>query len=693
MSSNMQEARWSLHFAWGRAPYTLDLPEVVIGRGEGCSLQIEEPAAADEHARFFVDDDGVVWLESLHADFPTLRNGKTIEGRTRVEDGDFIQIGYAVFTLRAGAMRSARTASSDARTIAGELPEEVRRLMAERDAKNFVVGRGEPTATSTLMMTSSLAEQPAQPPAQSRETQRTIQANVDDLMAAIRKHDAEQKPFTFDSAGMDTVVPEPATPEPATPEPVPAMGTLRGLGPSELASAPTLMVERPVQPTPLEDRAKIRSDPALDLPSESTMIAPSRDWSEQEVTGRTRPRTYSQPEYTPLPEPMPPVASIPDLGSLVAAAMTSDPLAFADDTDRTPRVSSDNPLASAPTQMLNAVESPRVGPVREPAFQEKKTELPTEVPLPQREPQRTPSVIAAIEEAPAATPVAPAAPGDEASYVAPQKGMFGSFSRALDFFQQMFVMARREPALRKPMMQNLVVATLLSVAISALLFVVRSAGAQNGILFLGVTILYFVDYQCNALTAALINDYVTTGRVDVAASQAKVQKARAGIMVFAAISAVLDLGTTYARERRDVVSRILLGIVRSIWTTATYVILPAMVIEGVSFKDALLASKQRMERDPTGVGAGIVALSMVSYIIGAIVFSLAFTFDRVGSRLHPAFGMVLFFAFVNVYWSVTGWLKIAYSTCFYLWAKRCEELGTSDHATAPMPLRHALDAG
>jgi hypothetical protein len=37
-------------------------------------------------------------------------------------------------------------------------------------------------------------------------------------------------------------------------------------------------------------------------------------------------------------------------------------------------------------------------------------------------------------------------------------------------------------------------------------------------------------------------------------------------------------------------------------------------------------------------------------------------------------------------------MKIAYSTCFYMWARECERAGSQDHALAPLPLRTALDA-
>ncbi len=691
----MAEPRWSLHFAWGRAPYALDLPEVVIGRGDRCTLQIEEPTAADEHARFVVGDDDSVWLESVHADRDTLLNGRTIVGRTQLHDGDFVQIGHAVLTLRATVRRAVRSAP-EARTIAGEMPEEVRQLMAARAAKNFVVGQSEPSTLSTVMMASPLALKTIDAP-NPRDIQQTVQANVDDLMAAVRQHATESRrvsvPEDLSFASVEpTLVPEATKVSDGPP--------LAHGDDSRSHRLPPLQLTTPI---PVASPLPPGGSGPTELPSEPTVIAPPQP---MRTSGGARPRTFSNPELTPLPPITPPTPSIADLGPLVnQVLLQSDPLATSSDpamdveqdTDRNPKMDVDVPLGSAPTMLFPAVKDvpppmpstvssspppsdPQVSSVTAPT---PKVDLPS---------SDAPKVAAPSSAAPTGETAATSSP-DPGPYVAPAKGMFGSFSRALDFFQQMFAYARRDRTLLSPMYRNLTIATIVSVAISGLLFVVRSAGAANGIMVLGLMVLYFIDYQCNALTASLINDYVTTGRADMKVAKARVAKVRSGIMVFAGVSGLLDFFTTYARERSDVVGRILLGIVRSIWTTATYFILPSMVIEGLPFGEAFTASKKKMEVDPTGVGAGIVALSLVSYFIGAIVFPLAFTVSRIGSHLHPAFGMVLFYAMVNVYWAVTGWLKISYSTCFYLWARRCEEAGNTDHANAPLPLRHALDAG
>ncbi len=278
-------------------------------------------------------------------------------------------------------------------------------------------------------------------------------------------------------------------------------------------------------------------------------------------------------------------------------------------------------------------------------------------------------------------------------YVPPaRKGPLGSIGRALDFYAQMFALAKRHRVLLTPLAWDLAITTALSIVLCGIDLLVRSAGATWALLSVGTLALYFIDYACNSLTASLIYEQVTTGRASAAAALPRVRRALPGILMFAAVSAPLDVASTWARERRDAVARILLDVLRRVWSTATYVIMPALVLEGVSFGAALKRSKDLMAQDPTGVGAGVVALSLTSYLVGAVAFFLAWTSFRLFSHVHPALGLFFFFTFVNAFWAVSGWLKIAYSTLFYMWAAECERNRSADAALAPSPLRHALDA-
>ena len=236
----MPEPRWYLHFAWGRAPYVLDLPEVVIGRGEACPLQIDEPAAGEEHARIILDEGELVWLEDLGSGSPTLQNGRPVRGKVQLQEGDFVQIGHSVLTLRgADASRRAPTsAAPDARTMtARDLPPEVKQVLAARDtgaAKNFVVGQHEAGSHEVGPLATLMMESPLFVPEGGRVAQRTVEVNVDDMMAAIRKNAQAAAPEA----------PAPAQPSGTTLHSVRAP-TMLGIGPKELASAPTMIGASP----------------------------------------------------------------------------------------------------------------------------------------------------------------------------------------------------------------------------------------------------------------------------------------------------------------------------------------------------------------------------------------------------------------------------------------------------------------
>ena len=689
----MAAARWSLHFAWGRAPYALDLPEVIIGRGDACSLQIEEPAAGEEHARFTVDEQDRIWLEDLGSGQPTLVNGRAIAGRTRLAENDFVQIGHSVLSLRT-------------QTVAPEVA----------PAPSSAGGM------ATLMMESPLAIQTAERVAvPRRDPQKTVEADAGEILAALRRDP-----------------PPPAAPEPLTTRPTvaaapPDAPTLMAPervrraapGPS-VTQKPTLIgvgVLTPPTPKPGPTSAPTQMLAAVVPPDEPSAAAMSYDTAMptridplgslggptlvgEAVSPPPRPRSSTGADLTPLPAPLPPpMASLPDLRPYVAGASGAGGFGEQTSEQTMPREPGRIPSQPARRVIGDTAEADALGTLP--------TQLPTDLPSEVRA-LRTPSAAQKVPtpsaqlKVQAATSSAqhraqtPAPSGPHKTqppptatlpYAEPQKGAFGSFSRAIDFFQQMFALAGRERTLYKPMIYDIAIATPVSLAIALLLLVIRSANGVYLVMLLGTVALYFIDYACNALTASLIYDYLTAGTADLQLAAGRVRHGLKGVLTFASVSAFLDVASTYARERHDVLSKILLQLLRAIWTTATYVIMPAMIIEGVSFSDAVSRSKKLMDQDPTGVGAGVVALSLCSYFCAAILFPVAFFLMRVGAHVHPIVGVVLFFMVVNAYWAISGWMKIAYSTCFYLWARRCAEAGQPDQTLAPVPLRHALAAG
>jgi hypothetical protein len=230
----------------------------------------------------------------------------------------------------------------------------------------------------------------------------------------------------------------------------------------------------------------------------------------------------------------------------------------------------------------------------------------------------------------------------------------------------------------------------LMLVLAVLLGLTESQGVAYTLLATGVTALYFIDYFCAGLTSSLIYDQVTTGKADFATAKQRAKAAASGILIFAAISAAFDLLASYAQERDDILGKILTSVLYAVWTTATFVVMPAMVLEGLSFGTAFARSKELMKHDPTNVGTGVIGIAAANYVLGGMVFTLAYYAEGALSNLHPIAGAMAFFTLVNVYWAVSGFLKISYFTCFYLWARECEAKQSDSPDLAPAPLAAAL---
>ena len=265
------------------------------------------------------------------------------------------------------------------------------------------------------------------------------------------------------------------------------------------------------------------------------------------------------------------------------------------------------------------------------------------------------------------------------------KRFFGVFTFAFNVLG----MAKSNTTLLKPIAYNLAVATPLAIVLALVYGLVDSPAVDFLVMAVGITGLYFTDYFCNGLTASLIYQQVTGGQVSMDEAVAQTKKVAGGIALFAAISALFDLLVSFT-DRRNLIGKIVAQIVYMVWTTAVYAVMPAMVIEGSTFGQAFSRSKELMKQDPTEVGSGVLGIGLMNWIINGVFFWVAYTGAGVLGNIHPILGGFFFFFVFNAAWAITGYLKITYFTCFYLWAKKCEEQGSADVNLAPEPLAAAL---
>lgn len=264
------------------------------------------------------------------------------------------------------------------------------------------------------------------------------------------------------------------------------------------------------------------------------------------------------------------------------------------------------------------------------------------------------------------------------------------YLKVFKFMFEVFGMAKRNTVLLRPLLINIIVGMIVSVVLAFAFSVVTSELASYIVLSAGLVLLYFIDYFNNGLTVSLIYEQVTTGQANFSTAMARTTKSMPGILTFAAISGLLDLISSYAQERGDVVGKILTRVVYAVWTTATYMVMPTMVIENTGFVAAFGRAKDVMKNDPTQVGAGVIGIGMATWVLGGVCVAGAYGALRFLAPINGILAAFAFFFITNIYWGVSGYIKTTYYTCFYLWAKECETKQSTDYSLAPAPLAAAL---
>ncbi|WCC80111.1 FHA domain-containing protein [Cutibacterium equinum] len=75
---------------------------VTVGRGNDCTLPIDDDYASTRHAEFSPGIDGAWFVEDLASTNGTHVNGERIENPTRLSVGDEVRIGRTVMTVTGG---------------------------------------------------------------------------------------------------------------------------------------------------------------------------------------------------------------------------------------------------------------------------------------------------------------------------------------------------------------------------------------------------------------------------------------------------------------------------------------------------------------------------------------------------------------------------------------------------------------
>jgi len=296
-----------------------------------------------------------------------------------------------------------------------------------------------------------------------------------------------------------------------------------------------------------------------------------------------------------------------------------------------------------------------------------------------------------------------------------------SFSRGWSFLKQAWSMAFKDKDLLKPSVYALVAGMIVSVlgiipiVGAAVLFGDSQFG--NIILFALGAILVFVQfivtYIFSAMTVYLIYGYLAEGDGRMDKAWAIVRRDFFDILMLAAASTAVNLLRSAANRNRGRggigagIARGAANLLQVLWTEASYLILPAMVVDDLNLKDGMGRVLKITRENLLLIGISTVGVRWVTGLIGTV---LGFTGFGIGfaigggltyvtgsinalSIIGIAVGAMVFFAFVMVASVVSSYTSTAYHTCLYLWAREVEKAqvaGQPIRVAAPAPLAAVL---
>ncbi len=301
-----------------------------------------------------------------------------------------------------------------------------------------------------------------------------------------------------------------------------------------------------------------------------------------------------------------------------------------------------------------------------------------------------------------------------------------SLTRGWSFLVQAWQMAFKDNDLIKPSIYSMIVGLIITIIgliplIAVALVFWGGANSFVGeivMVIVGAVLIfihYVVSYIFSGMTVYLIYGYLAEGDGRMDKAWAIVQREFWHIVSLAAASTLVRVVAGSLRNRggrsRGALGGMLTsmfgGLLETLWTEASYLILPAMVIEDANLVDGVKRAAYITKNNLLLIGVSTVgvkwitgAISFVLGLIGLVIgigLGLGITSIANSGTLGIVFGIglgaIIFFVFVMVASVISSYTMTAYNTCLFLWARDVEKAqaqGQPMQVAAPAPLAAVL---
>jgi hypothetical protein len=292
-----------------------------------------------------------------------------------------------------------------------------------------------------------------------------------------------------------------------------------------------------------------------------------------------------------------------------------------------------------------------------------------------------------------------------------------SFRRGFAFLKQSWQMARADPDLIKPTLLALVVGFLVTlvgsipVVVTFVVFGDYGIGRVLGYILGAILIFvqFIVTYVFSAMTIYLIYGYLAEGDGRMDKAWGIVRRDFWDITSLAAVSTGINLLKGFIQGKgRSGVRNMAAGLLDTLWTEASYLILPAMVVEDLNLGDGVKRAAHIIRENLLLVGISTVGVRAVTGLIGFLLGAtgvglglgvslglIALTNQATWATVSGiTLGVLVAGVFILVGVVIGSYTTTAYHTCLYLWARDVERAQSNNltvqSVNPPAPLAAAM---
>lgn len=290
------------------------------------------------------------------------------------------------------------------------------------------------------------------------------------------------------------------------------------------------------------------------------------------------------------------------------------------------------------------------------------------------------------------------------------------FSRGWNFLTQSWKMAATDRDLLKPSIYAILVGFVVSLVGAIPIILSIMLFGMDGLLgrivagFFGILLIfaqYSITYIFSAMTVKLIYDYLTSGDGEMDKAWEMVKRDWLDILTLAAASTLVNMIKNMVRgsgKNRNFIRESIANLIDTLWTEATYLVLPIMVLEDINLKDGLKRATYIVKNNLIPVAISTIGVRWVTGLIGfffaviglGIGFGIAFPLISIAgsSTVMMVIAIVLAVLVASVFFMagnvINSYTSTAYHTCLYLWAHNTEQAGQGETAAIPAPLAAVL---